>query len=240
MPRKKPSRALAATQPSRPAIPDRFAIGGTEIRPVQLARIHDRHPAGEGPWTGEPDRLAWIDPVTGLSCLILRQADGTLGGYVAVAPNHPLWGFNHDAIPANLNLHVHGGLDYGALCARRGPEDIRICHAHHAASRQSQLEGPGKDAGADDAWWFGFGCDKPGDLVPDGYKPALHREEGEVYRGIDYVYAETVELARQLKAIEDGAGGTDGPDGSGVPPQLEAPEVTEPRTSRRTRSGDES
>ena len=58
---------------------------------------------------------------------------------------------------------------------------------------------------ADNAWWFGFAADKRGDLVPSGAKPILAREEGETYRGIDYMYAETVQLARQLKAIDDGS-----------------------------------
>ena len=59
-----------------------------------------------------------------------------------------------------------------------------------------------KDQAADDAWWFGFAADKPGDLVPSGSKPILAREEGEVYRGIGYMYQETAKLARQLKSIE--------------------------------------
>jgi len=38
--------------------------------------------------------------------------------------------------------------------------------------------------------------------VPSGSKPILAREEGEVYRGIGYMYQETAKLARQLKSIE--------------------------------------
>lgn len=155
----------------------------------------------------------------GLSCIILRQANGTLGGYVAVAPSHPLWGFAYDAIPVGLDIMAHCGLDYSESCREYERESIAICHV--SERRRSGRSHPGgrQQNTADDTWWFGFGCDKPGDLVPGGYKPPLHREEGEVYRSIDYVYEETRSLARSLKAIEDGPASS-----AGVPPMLGAPD----------------
>ena len=130
MPSKKPGRAVAPVKSNanlaNPA--QRLAIGDTEIRPLQLYRNPERHPRGAGPWTGEPDKLAWIDAATGLSCIILRQANGTLGGYVAVAPNHPLWGFAYDAIPAELDISAHRGLDYSESCREYERESIAICH----------------------------------------------------------------------------------------------------------------
>jgi len=222
MPKKNPGRAEAPvksnTNLARPA--QRFAIGDTEIHPLQLYRNPERHPRGAGPWTGEPDKLAWIDAATGLSCIILRQANGTLGGYVAVAPNHPLWGFAYDAIPSELDISAHRGLDYSESCRQYERESIAICHVTERR-RSGRAHPAGRERNtSDETWWFGFGCDKPGDLVPDGYKPPLHREEGEVYRSMAYVYEETRSLARSLKAIEDGSASS-----NGVPLMLGAPDT---------------
>lgn len=226
MPRKKhtPARALAQAHPANLATSSQhFAIGDAAIEPAQIYRVPERHPADYGPWDGEPDKLAWRDEPSGLACIILRSPDGTLGGYVAIAPEHPLWGFRHDALPEALGVHIHRGLDYAALCAHRDPESISICHVHEGSEQLGQRAMPGSDAGGGDKdWWFGFGCNKRGDLVPSGPKPALHREAGEVYRPLAYVYRETVALARQLKAIADGAteagkGGDTGPQLLGAP-----------------------
>lgn len=221
MRRKKPGRALVPVKSNANlAKPEQhFAIGDTGIYPLQLYRNSERHPRGAGPWHDEPDKLAWVDAETSLSCIILRQANGTLGGYVAVAPSHPLWGFDHDAIPASLDITAHRGLDYSESCREYERESIAICHV--SERRRSRRSHPGgrQQNTVDDTWWFGFGCDKPGDLVPDGYKPPLHREEGEVYRSIDYVYEETRSLARSLKAIENGSASS-----NGVPLMLGAPD----------------
>ena len=75
----------------------------------------------------------------------------------------------------------------------------------------------------DNAWWFGFAADKPGDLVPSGSKPVLASEEGEVYRSIDYMYSETTKLARQLKSIEDSSAVSTGPVLPASPPRLGKP-----------------
>lgn len=203
MPKKTTGRAIVPAKRKTSTIPERFAIGPTEIRPLQLHHNPQRHPLGFGPWADEPDKLAWIDPQTGYSCIILRQISGVLGGYVAVSIGHPLWGFAYDAVPADLDLSPHRGLDYAAHCQEDQPEPISICHGRDRLVKRSapdRLE----EGQQDEVWWFGFGCDKPGDLVPNGGKPPLHREEGETYRGIDYVFEETCSLARSLRAIEDG------------------------------------
>ena len=222
MPRKKPGRAIAPVKSNTNlAQPNqRFAIGDTEIRPLQLYRNPERHPRGFGPWTGEPDKLAWVDAETGLSCIILRQASGVLGGYVAVPIGHPLWGFAYDAVPADLDISAHRGLDYSESCREHERESIAICHvSERRTNKRAHPAGREKNI-SDDTWWFGFGCDKPGDLIPDGYKPPLHREEGEVYRSIDYVYEETRSLARSLKAIEDASASS-----GGVPLRLGVPDT---------------
>ena len=40
-------------------------LAGTDIMPVEVYRVPGRHPAGDGPWSAEPDKVSWIDPATG-------------------------------------------------------------------------------------------------------------------------------------------------------------------------------
>lgn len=206
MPKKKTTagRAIALAKNTNLAeLPERIAIGDHEVRPEQLYIIRDRRPRGQGPWSDERfDKIAWRDAESGLDCILLRQASGVWGGFVAVEREHPLYGYREDAIPVGAGLTPHGGIDYAEVCSRKVPEAVRVCHAR-MGERGAMLKTPSaEDQTADDAWWFGFAADKPGDLVPSGSKPVLAREEGEVYRGIDYMYEETIRLARRLRSIE--------------------------------------
>lgn len=227
MPKKKtnPGRAIvpATARTNLPALPATFAVGGTEVRPEQFYRIPERHPDRLGPWSDEIDKLAWRDAASGLDCILLRQPSGVWAGYVGIDPGHPLYGYRHDAIPAALRLSPHGGLDYSAPC-QQGPrrtEATRVCHVSVAAGRQT----PHSDNLDDDKWWLGFECDKPGDLVPVGPKPHRSREEGEVYRTIDFAYRETVALAGDLARIgtQPSALASSPPTASPPSPKLGAP-----------------
>ena len=232
------SRSLVPVAPRSTAIalPERLILGDHAIDPVQITQIPERRPYGEGPWRDEPDRIAWRDPATGYSCLILRQADGTLSGYVAVTPSHPLWCYERDAIPADLGISPHRGLDYSALCDQDAPPMLQICHVHHhARSRQHAPTTADSDAsGGRDAWWFGFNTDKPGDLLPHGYARNDHnREAGQkVYRDLAYVAGEVVDLAATLKALEEQSAslGGDAAARTGVPLVLDSkPKALLPR-----------
>lgn len=95
-----------------------------------------------------------------------------------------------------------------------------------------QAETPPEDSGirptaadqtTDDAWWFGFTANKPGDLMPKCSKPLLAREEGEIYRSIDYMYCETIGLARQLKQLDNATALDAAPKLAGTPPRLGKP-----------------
>ena len=219
------SRSLVPSKPQSVAltVPERLILGGSEIHPEQILHIPEHRPYGEGPWRDEPDRIAWRDSSSGYSCLILRQANGSLSGYVAVTPSHPLWCFERDAIPAELGISPHEGLDYAALCDENALPMLRICHVDHPArSRQHVPTTADSDAsGGHDAWWFGFDTDKPGDFLPRGYaRNDLHREAGKkLYRDLAYVAGEVMDLAAKLKALEDQTAsvGSDGTPETGVP-----------------------
>lgn len=237
------SRSLVpvAPRPAAVALPERLIFGDHAIDPEQITQIPERRPYGEGPWRDEPDRIAWRDPATGYSCLILRQIDGTLSGYVAVTPSHPLWCYERDAIPADLGISPHRGLDYSALCDNSGRPMLRICHVHHPV--RSRLHVPAMQdseaSSGSDAWWFGFDTDKPGDFLPHDYtRNDRNREAGpKVYRDLAYVAGEVVDLAAKLKALEDRptSGDGDAASGAGVPLILDGnPKALLPRKGGRS------
>ncbi|MFN3727610.1 MAG: hypothetical protein ACK4SZ_15055 [Allosphingosinicella sp.] len=170
----------------------------------------------DGPWLGEADKIAWLDEASGYECIIMRASGGGhLCGYVGVPPEHPLYGFEHEAIPPNLDIEVHGGLSYSALC-QHGPspapgvatEARRICHVSTRRARHGAVEhATDYRVQRDDAWWFGFECNHVYDVVPDERSHAnrfLAAETGAVYRDEAYVHQEVINLAAQLRAIESG------------------------------------
>ena len=199
MPKNKtPSQALATSVGL-----DSYAIANTAIAATQLFKIPARHPHGEGPWDNEADKIAWIDERTGIPCIILRQTNGTLSGYAAVEPGHPLYGYNHDAIPSELRVVSHGGLNYAEACNQTMPEAISVCHVEPLKRPHSDM--PDRFADDGDLWWFGFDTDHAYDFVPNERIPEGQRiHDGKVYRDQAYVYRECIKLAAQLHRIETG------------------------------------
>ena len=178
------------------ATPVAYPIANTEIAATQLFANPDRHPRGHGPWTGEADKVGWIDQHTGMACIILRRSNGTLSGYVAVTPNHPLHGYRHDAIPGALEILVHGGLSYAEPCEETRPERISVCHVRIRKTPKVTR----KLFEDEDLWWFGFDTDHAYDFVPA--EPRRPTSDAKAYRNQDYVYRECIKLAAQLYRVE--------------------------------------
>lgn len=182
----------------------------------------DRKPHADGPWLGEADKVCWRDEASGYDCIMMRErSDGHLRGFVGVPREHPLWGWESEAVPSDIGIEVHGGLDYAHEC-QKGPspnlhaEVNRICHVPGRGQAQP-LDAVGAPADAN-AWWFGFSCNQPYDLVPNSRSRAtgfMRAEIGQLYRDDAYVVREIVHLAAQLHAI---ANGENIPDRSGSPP----------------------
>lgn len=187
---------LPVVQP--PPVP----IGGTVITPAALFRVPARRPLEDGPWRGEYEKISWVDQATGLNCIILRQRDGTLSGYVGVEIAHPLFGYAHEAVPDALGLHIHGGLTYASRCEAKVPEPISVCHTPSRPAKKPQLNLAHRSID-EDVWWFGFDTNHETDLVPMGQNRAL-RESGQTYRDQHFVYRECVRLAAGLAAIAQG------------------------------------
>ncbi|MGJ3629339.1 hypothetical protein AB5I41_25260 [Sphingomonas sp. MMS24-JH45] len=107
---------------------------------------------------------------------MLREPEGFLGGYVGVPRDHPLWGWDHEAVPHELGIEVHRRADL--LAHLRGwtdparvlaVEQGRICHVRIQRPRgipQAQAGGGGDGADDADNWWFGFQCNHLYDVVP--------------------------------------------------------------------------
>lgn len=159
----------------------------------------DRSHWGSGPWDAEPDKVSWVDPETGLDCLIVRNRLGALCGYAGVPPTHPWYeaeyGYGHsigpkvdeqcegfcDHNPDHL-VDVHGGLTYSAHCQSSDDPARGICH----------VPAPGRP---ENVWWFGFDCAHYGDLVPLTYSL------GGTYWAVDMVATEVRSLAAQLAKV---------------------------------------
>jgi len=186
-------------------------IPAEEIFYDQTAR-----PGGKGPWLGEADKVSWRDTVSGYDCIMLRDTDnGFLCGYVGIPQDHPLWGWDADAVPPDTGIEVHGGLTYSRLCdegpspARRlAVEARRICHVTLRPAVYHPVE-HATDHRVEDshAWWFGFSCDHAYDRSPNDSPNSSRSKSSElarIYRDDAYVVRETIALAAQLRAIAEG------------------------------------
>lgn len=159
---------------------------GAPKRDTEWTNI-DKSTWGDGPWQHEPDKKQWIDPATGLDCLIVRNSHlGNLCGYVGVPEGHPLFGKAY----GEIDVDVHGGLTFSEKCQPdpRG-EGFGVCHT--------------PELGRGEVYWLGFDCGHAFDLAPAA--EAFYRKRGlppfggSIYRSVAYVERECARLARQLK-----------------------------------------
>lgn len=209
--RKKGSQVVQSALPDGlvNAAPVAYPVAGTSITALQIYHNPDRKPDGEGPWSHEGDKIAWIDEETGLGCIMLRQKNGTISGYVGVPMQHPFFGFEADAVPAEISNIVHGGLTYGKACevnrfdrvawGEPRKERYTICHVTRTRLVQEyRTIQTTDDEFHEDVWWLGFDTCHPGDLIPPG---DYDHSNGAVYRDQSFVYANCIALARKLKSI---------------------------------------
>lgn len=194
-----------------------YRAGSHRIPDAEIFFVEGRKTDVAGPWLGEADKVAWRDPDTGYECILMREPKGGyLGGYVAVPASHPLHGFDHKAIPADFGITVHGGLAYSRSC-EGGPspskrtivgESTRICHVAPAKRVIETAYGTDYRVVDHEAWWFGFQCNHLSDLIPNAARKGqrfLSEETASTYRDDAYVLQEIINLALQLKAIEQNA-----------------------------------
>lgn len=152
-------------------------------------RFVDKSDWGPGPWQDEPDKRQWLDPATGLPCLIVRNQMGSLCGYVGVSKEHPAYRKDYEDV--ELDYDVHGDLSFAGSC-HDDVDGHGICH------KVEQGEN-------DDVWWLGFDCGHFQDLSPAivarERKISLGLIGNPTYRDISYVQDECASLAKQLAAL---------------------------------------
>ncbi|MFW2448845.1 MAG: hypothetical protein ACN4E6_16105 [Qipengyuania pacifica] len=193
--------------------PASYPVADTTITALQIYHNPERKPDEDGPWSNEADKIAWIDEATGLGCIMLRQEDGTLSGYVGVGPEHPLYGFEADAVPLSVSCDVHGGITYGKQCevnrtelrAKGKPRQERYTVCHVTRTRWVQdyenVQTTKDEFEHEELWWLGFDTNHTGDLRPNDtyYSP----RKGDVYRDQAFTYVNCVALAKRLKEVAD-------------------------------------
>lgn len=186
-------------------------LGGAPVVVDAVFHVREVKPALQGPWSGEADKIAWTDAMTGYGCIIRRSPKGGhLCGYVSVPPTHPIFGRQVHSL-CGYRIGVHGGLDYSAPCQHWEREDRSVCHVTAPVPDPRRTQAVHVNAEVDrhdDAWWFGFSCNHPGDIVPDAAR--LHGAEplaginDPTYKDERFVYSECLRLAAQLKILERG------------------------------------
>ncbi len=175
----------------------------------EYQNVVDRSGWGLGPWSAEEcDKRIWVDPRTGLGCMIRRNPHmGNWCGYVGVPPGHPWHGVDHmqcaqsppcgedfcDHSPDAV-VRVHGGLTFSERCDDEAIYKDGWVHIVDMATAE-----PGRPK---DVWWFGWDAAHAEDFVP-GMEPHLRDEylNGRIYRDMAYAIAETELLALQLAAV---------------------------------------
>lgn len=199
------SRALAPTGQSNHNVVVTLNGDTRTLAADAVYNVPRVHPSVPGPWSGEHEKVAWKDAATGYSCIILRsERDGTLGGYVAVPTGHPLHRWQAAALQG-LHIAVHNTVNYASECQNGMPENMSICHI----PREVVGDYGGAGRPHDDAWWFGFSCDGPGDVRPGDRR--LYAEASlldgvteRTYRNEAFVREECTRLAAQLAAVAAG------------------------------------
>lgn len=170
----------------------------------------DRTTWAPGPWDDEPDKVTWVDPVSKLDCMMIRNDHGSWCGYAGVPEGHPFFGKDcdeclqnppcdkpyceHDA--ATIAQSAHGGLTFSGPC--QTGEHAIICHVP-------------RDGRPDTVWWFGFDCAHAWDLSPglSALLDNVYLETGqirepridEIYRSMPYVAGCVTAMSRELMAF---------------------------------------
>lgn len=144
-------------------------------------KTKDRSNWDSGPWDSEPDKVQWLDPETGLPCMIRRGGMGAWCGYVGVSEGHPAFKAEYDAV----DVEVHGGLTYAAFSENDADEASGICHV-------TPDHKP--------VWWLGFDCNHAWDSTPE--EMAWNRGPDCAYRTQRYVTEQTLSLAKQLAEMK--------------------------------------
>lgn len=169
-----------------------------EYNKKSISLFRDKIDSIPGEWQKEPDKVCYLDEETSFPCMILRNTNGALCGYVAVGEQHPLFGkeYNFKINVDDLNrvkLHPEASpVDIFLQIVSENPNNIPIGALFnvHGGITFSWTFDELK------LWWFGFDCNHYRDIAPR-YAKEMQYPDAQ-YRNIDYVKNEIKNLAKQL------------------------------------------
>lgn len=147
---------------------------------IEYKDVIDKTSWARGEWDNELDKKQWLDPISGLPCMIKRNHMGVWCGYVGLSESHLDYGRDY----ADVDADVHGGLTYADFCQDESDPAHSICH----------VTDDGKPV-----WWLGFDCGHSFDLTPRMLRDGFPAHSFETYRNQAYVEAQVLKLALQLK-----------------------------------------
>jgi hypothetical protein len=112
-----------------------------DLRGIMIEELTvDRSKWPPGPWDAEQvDKESWVDPQTGLSCLICRNESGAWCGYVGVPRGYRLFGVHCER--ANIGI----------------PTYMKMMELTFSSSMLSHCVDT-SHLDTRDVWWLGFDC----------------------------------------------------------------------------------
>ena len=219
--RKKPAGGLVPSNQRRRNTIRRTNGGGEPALVDATYLVPSINPISDEPWALEEDKISWTDEMSGLGCIIRRSGvTCCLEGYAGVGPYHPLFGATPGAlvgvgVGVGVGIRAHGGIDHCKPCEGSGDKSASFPHLVSVSHKlHSQMPVGDQNDTHDDAWWFGFSCDKASDDFPgtagrcrDKDLPTVTNER--TYRDESFAHRECVQVAAQLTAIADGCESSD-------------------------------
>lgn len=146
---------------------------------------HYKNPRGslpEGAWSQEPDKVVWIDEVTKLDCMLLRNDLGTWCGYVGVPETHPYFGLDCKRVEFAFEREI----DFSSTCKVGASEDEKVvCHCRTYEHGET--------------WWFGFNLASCWDYIPILTHQVATTQD---YRDINYARTLVESLSLALLAVQ--------------------------------------
>jgi len=143
----------------------------------------DKSAWADGEWQQEPDRIEWV--FLGFPCLITRQNESWLCGYVGIPPSHPYYGKDREDKELK-EISIHKSITFSE--ASHQSDDPRAVN--------HQLLPTDKNY-----WWIGFDCCHSKDVFPmiiNFYKFPSDAS----YKNVEFVKTQVEFLARQLNQLQ--------------------------------------
>lgn len=143
----------------------------------------DKSAWADGEWQHEPDRMEWV--YLGFPCLIVRQDESWLCGYVGIPPTHPYYGKDIEDNELKF-MQVHGKITLSEA-SQQSNDPRAVCHQLLPTT--------------DDYWWLGFDCSHSEDVFPIILTVYTFQNTAS-YKNLEFVKNQVEYLAQQLSTLK--------------------------------------